>query len=430
MLTTFPNIELTKNRGWHTINLKNTSIQKMPYFQCRLATKEGHSFSQSFLASSHEEAKKYFESEGLCVLAVKRDWRRIEVPALPFKRKIKDRDFIMFNQELVALIKAGYPVLKGIDIIISRIKNIQLKEILMKVESEIRAGKSLSEAFLPFEKHFSKVYTASLMAGERSGNLAGTITRFIDYAKVIAQTKSSIRAALTYPTLLFFFSLGLLAILINFILPRFSSFYADFEAELPAITRGLMAFAVAVRDHLLYIFIFIVVLILAYFQMRKREKTNIILDRIKLKIPYVSGIWQESGVSLFCRTLNLLLEAGISLLSAVGISIQAVPNKFLMKKMDNLPEYIKNGESLSESLSKADFFAPLALDMIRVGETSANLEGMLADVADVYDERIRTKIQTLVSLIQPIMIICMGLLVAAMLLSVYLPIFNIIRITR
>jgi len=402
----------------------------MPHFQCRLATKEGHTFSQSFLASSHEEARKYFESEGLCVLAVKRDWRRLEVPVLPFKKKIRDRDFIMFNQEFVALIKAGYPVLKSMDIIINRMKVVRLKEILTKVEGEIRGGKSLSEAFLPHEKHFSKVYTASLMAGERSGNLAGTLTRFIDYATVIAQTKSSIRAALTYPTLLFFFSLGLLAILINFILPRFSLFYADFEAQLPAITRGLMAFSVAVRDNLLYIFVFIVLLILVYFQMGKREKTSVILDRIKLKIPYLNRIWLESGISLFCRTLNLLLEAGISLLAAVGISIQAVPNKFLVKKMDNLPDYIKNGESLSESLSKADFFSPLALDMIRIGETSANLEGMLADVADVYDERIRAKIQTLVSLIQPIIIIFMGLLVAAMLLSVYLPIFNIIRVTR
>ncbi len=402
----------------------------MPYFQCRLATKEGHTFSQSFLASSQQEAKKYFESEGLCVLAVRRDWKRIEVPALPFKKKIKDNDFIMFNQEFLALIKAGYPVLKSLDIIISRLKNVQLKEILMKVESEVRGGKSLSEAFLPHEKHFSKVYTATLMAGERSGNLAGTIIRFIDYAKVIAQTKKTIGAALTYPALLFFFSLGLLAILINFILPRFSLFYAGFEAELPGITRGLMAFALAVRDNFLYFLIFIVLLILANFQMKKGEKTNILLDRIKLKIPYVSQIWLESGISLFCRTLNLLLEAGISLLSSVGVSIQAVPNKFLVKKMDNLPEYIKNGESLSESLGKAGFFAPLSLDMIRIGETSANLEGMLADVADVYDERVRAKIQTLVSLIQPIIIIFMGLLVAAMLLSVYLPIFNIIRITR
>jgi len=136
----------------------------------------------------------------------------------------------------------------------------------------------------------------------------------------------------------------------------------------------------------------------------------------------------ESGISLFSRTLSLLLEGGISLLSAIGIAIQAVPNKFLVKKMNNLPEYIKNGEGLSDSLAKSDFFTPLALDMIRIGETSANLEGMLADVADVYDERIKAEIGTFVSLIQPIIIIFMGALIAGMLLSVYLPIFNIVRV--
>jgi type IV pilus assembly protein PilC len=401
----------------------------MPYFQCRLATKEGHTFSQSFLASTDDEARKYFESEGLCVLSVKKDWKKIQISVSPFKKKIKDRDFIMFNQELVALIKAGYPVLRCIEVIISRVENVHLKEMLLKVEGEIRGGKSLSEAFLHFENQFSKVYIASLMAGERSGNLAGVLNRFIDYKKVIIQTKSKIRAALMYPTLLLFFSFGLLAILINFILPRFSGFYADFEAELPAITRGLMAFSTSVRNHLLYVFLFIVILILVYFQMKRTENTNIILDKIKLRIPYANKIWSESGVSLFCRTLGLLLEAGISLLSSIGVSQQAVPNKFLVKKMKSLPESIKNGQALSDSLAKTSTFPPLALDMIRIGETSANLEGMLADVADVYDERIRTKIETFVSLIQPIIIIFMGLLVAAMLLSVYLPIFNIITVT-
>lgn len=402
----------------------------MPYFQCRLATKEGHTFSQSFLAPSDDEARKYFESEGLCVLSVKKDWKKIQISASLVKKKIKDRDFIMFNQELVALIKAGYPVLKSIEIIVSRVENVHLKEMLLKVESEIRGGKSLSEAFLHFENQFSKVYTAALMAGERSGNLAGVLNRFIDYRKVIIETKSKIRAALMYPTLLILFAFGLLAILINFILPRFSSFYADFEAKLPAVTRGLMAFSIFVREHLVYIVLFMAILFLVYFQMKRGERTNIVLDRIKLKIPYANKIWEESGVSLFCRTLSLLLEAGISLLSSIGVSGQAVPNKFLVKKMKSLPESIKNGQTLSDSLAKTDSFPPLALDMIRIGETSANLEGMLADVADVYDEKIKTKIETFVSLVQPIIIIFMGLLVAAMLLSVYLPIFNIITVVR
>jgi len=400
----------------------------MPYFVCRLAAEDGNIVSQPFFASSLGECRKHFEEEGFCVLSVKKDLKRIKISVLPFEKKIKDKDFIMINQELVALIKAGYPVLKSIEIIVKRVKNIHLKELLMKVESEIQEGKSLSEAFAPHEKDFSKVYIASLMAGERSGNLAGTINRFIDYAKVVSQTKSRIRSALTYPTLLILFSLLLMGVLINFILPRFTSFYADFEAELPVITRGLMSFSQTVRANFLFLIAFAFLLYLIYFLVKKSEKILVIRDRIKLKIPYGGAIWLESGVALFSRTLGLLLEAGISLVSAVGIAVQAVPNHFLIQKSRKLPEYIKEGESLSESLSKVGFFPALSLDMIRIGETSANLEGMLSDVADFYDEGIRRRIDTFVSLIEPIVIIFMGLIVAAMLLSVYLPIFNIIRV--
>jgi type IV pilus assembly protein PilC len=336
----------------------------------------------------------------------------------------------MFNQELVALIKAGYPILKSISIIISRIKNPQLKELLLTVENDIRAGKSLSEAFIPYEKNFSTVYTASLMAGERSGNLAGTLNRYVDYLKVISRTKSRIRSALAYPTILLVFSVLLFIVLINFILPRFSSFYADFEAQLPTITKVLMSFSVAVSGHFYFFLAFIILFFLTVIQLRRKEKGRLLIDSIKLRIPFGRSIWLESAISLFSRTLGLLLEGGISLLASIGIARNAVANRYLAGKMNNLPEDIKNGESLSESLRKAEFFTPLALDMVRIGETSANLEGLLAEVAEVYDERIRTRIDTFVNLIEPVIIIFMGLVVAAMLLSVYLPIFNIIRITR
>jgi len=163
----------------------------MPYYLCRVATEDGTVISESFLAPSYNECRKRFEQQGLCVLSIKRDWKKIEIPLLPFEKKIKNKDFILFNQELVALIKAGYPIVKSIDIIISRIKNHHLKELLMAIQGDIRSGKSLSEAFAPYEDQFSTVYLASLMAGERSANLDGTINRFIDYAKIISLAKST-----------------------------------------------------------------------------------------------------------------------------------------------------------------------------------------------------------------------------------------------
>jgi len=402
----------------------------MPYYFCRLASEEGKVFSESYLSSSRDECRKHFEQRGLCILSVKRDWKKITIPAQIFGKKIKDRELIMFNQELVALIRAGYPVLRSLEIIGSRVKNIHLQELLAKVENEIRQGKSLSEAFLPFERIFSPVYTASLMAGERSGNLAGTISRYIDYAKTIAQTKSRVKSALTYPALLLIFALILIGILVNFILPRFSEFYADFQSQLPGITRGLISFSLAAKKNILFLLGFVIGLALIYPRLKKNERFLVFRDKLKIKSPYGGPIWLESGIALFNRTLSLLLGAGITLLQSVGIAVQAVPNKFLIQKMRNLPDHIRDGNSLSDSLSKSGVFPSLSIDMTRIGETSANLEGMLRDVAELYEERIRAKIDNFVSLIQPVIIIFMGLIVAAMLLSVYLPIFNIIRVAR
>lgn len=402
----------------------------MPYYACRLATEDGTVLSRTFLAPTREDCLRHFEAEGFCILAVKRDWKRIEIPASPFEKRIKDRDFIMFNQELIALLRAGYPVPRCIGIIAGRVKNVHLKELLMKVEKEIRGGKSLSEAFSLVGKDLPTVYIASLMAGERSGNLGETIRRFIVYQKVISETKARIKRAFTYPALLLGLSLGLMALIVNFIIPRFSGFYQDFDAQLPGITRALVGLSIAMRAHALIILAVIAAGLIVMIQMRRRERNREQLDRLKLLVPFGRKIWLDSAVSLFSRTLSLLLEGGISLIQSLGIAQQAVPNRFLRGRLGNLPERIKNGETLSDSLEGAGFIDPLALDMIRIGETSANLEGMLRETAEVFDERIQARIDTFVTLIEPLVIIFMGVIVALMLMSVYLPIFNIIRVTH
>lgn len=402
----------------------------MPYYSCRIAGDDGRITSESILASSAEECRKSFESGGFLVLSVKRDWKKLRSQGFTFGRKIKDKDFILFNQELVALIKAGFPILRSLEVISSRVKNIYLKELLTDVAGEVKLGKALSEAFLPYEKHFSKVYIASLMAGERSGNLPGSLARYIQYAKVVSQTRSRIRSALAYPTVLIAFALVLMFALVNFILPKFADFYKSFEAQMPGITRLIMSFSMFMNMHWYLVPGILGAAVVAVVGLRRSPAFRVGLDRAKLRLPFGGALWTETAVGLFSRTLGLLLEAGISLLSAIGIAIQAMPNAYLVRKMDGVPDSIKNGDSLSDSLAKSGAVPPLALDMVRIGETSANLQGMLGDMADFYDERIRVKIDTLVSLIEPVVIIFMGLLVAGMLLSVYLPIFNVIRATK
>jgi type IV pilus assembly protein PilC len=402
----------------------------MPYYLCRITGEEGRIESRSILATSSAECRKTFESEGLFVLSVRRDWSRLGNLGFRLGRKVKDRDIILFNQELVAMIKAGYPILKSLESISSRVKNVYLKEILIEVAGEVKKGKALSEAFLPYEKLFSPVYTASLMAGEKGGNLPASIGRYIQYAKMVTQTRSRIKSAMTYPTVLIVFSAILMSILINFVLPKFAEFYSTYQAELPGITRFMIGFATALsRRWYVFAALFLAAAGLIL-RLRKRPDFLYRLDRAKLRLPFGRAIWLESGISLFSRTLGLLLEAGITLVAAIGIAIQAVPNTWIVRRMQDVPDHIKNGEGLSESLASSEAFPPLALDMVRIGENSANLQGMLGDMADFYDERVRGRIETLVTLVEPVVIILMGLAVAVMLLSVYIPIFNIIRVAR
>jgi type IV pilus assembly protein PilC len=402
----------------------------MPYYLCRIAGEDGRVDSRSILAPSAEECRRTFEAEGRLVLSVHRDWNRLANLGYGMGRKIKDRDIILLNQELVAMIKAGYPILKSLESISPRTKNVHLREILIDVAGEVKKGKALSEAFQPYERLFSPVYTASLMAGEKGGNLAGSIGRYIQYTKMVSQTRARIKSAMTYPTILIIFSFVLMSILINFVIPKFADFYKSFEADMPRITRFIMGFATTLSRRWYVIAAAVVAAVVAIARLRRRPDFRTQLDRLKLRVPFGRTIWLESGISLFSRTLGLLLEAGISLLAAIGIAIQAVPNAWLVQHMQDIPDHIKNGEGLSDSLAQSGAFPALALDMIRIGESSANLQGMLGDMADFYDERVRGKIETLVTLVEPVVIIVMGLVVAGMLLSVYIPIFNIIRIAR
>ncbi|MDI6697572.1 MAG: type II secretion system F family protein [Candidatus Saccharicenans sp.] len=400
----------------------------MPGFICRIITSDGRILKKTLQAASAEECRKALEAEGLYVLSIRKELKISEVRL--FGKRIKPAEFILFNQELVALLRAGYPVLKSLELVEKRVENPNLLDVIRKVEAEVRGGRTLSEAFAPYEGLFSKVYTASLMAGERSGNLPGSLARYIQYAKIIDQTRNRVRSALLYPTLLVIFSAVLVGLLVGLVLPRFATFYADFGAQLPALTRFLLKLAIFIRANLLWFGLFFLVLIFVYIIFRRRDSFIVFKDRLKLRLPFSRFLIQDSAVALYSRTLGLLLEAGITLLSSVGVAAFSVPNRFISSKLQSAGESLKNGQSLYDSLQKTEVLPQLAMDMIRIGESSANLPGMLTEVADFYDERLRDRIQTLVSLIEPVIIIFIGLVAAAMILSIYLPIFNIIRITR
>src|SRR5512140_549267 len=283
----------------------------MPYYLCRIAGEDGRVVSRSVLATAAEECRRTFEAQGLLVLSVRRDWNKLGNLGLGLGRKVKDRDIILFNQELVAMIKAGYPILKSLESISGRVKNVHLREILIDVAGEVKKGKALSEAFLPYEKVFTPIYTASLMAGEKGGNLPSSIGRYIQYAKMVTQTRSRIKSAMTYPTILIVFSFIVMGLLMNFVIPQFASFYTSFQSELPGITRFVMSVSTALSRHWYIMAAGLVAALGAFVRLRRRADFRYRLDRLQLRVPFGKTIWLASGISLFSRPLGLLLEAGI-----------------------------------------------------------------------------------------------------------------------
>lgn len=402
----------------------------MSSYTCRIADDAGTVLRRTYPALTPEDCRRHFESEGFCVLSVRRERRKLRSLLRGSDGKIKPRDFILFNQEFTAMIRAGFPVLRCLEAIGGRTKNSALKSVLGRVENDIRHGKALSEAFAPFEDRFTKVYTAALMAGEISGTLPETIGQYVSYAKTVDRTRRRVRSAMTYPALIICFSLALLFLLLNFVLPNFSEFYADFETKLPYLTSQLIKFSLFIRRNAIIWPILAAVLVYLYWRMKRKPEMRRKWDEMKLRVPLARPLIVESAVSLFSRTLSLLLGAGASLVEAVGLASQAIPNKYLAGRMEPVPAGIRNGESFSEALGKTAFFPPMALDLVRIGESSADLSGMLRELADVTEERIQQKLDTLVSLVEPVVIILTGVLVAGMLLAVYLPMFRIIQVAR
>lgn len=403
----------------------------MPIYNCKYSDERGKIQTLTLFARNREEAKKFIEAKGFLPLKIKFDiFSFFKNLRIILARKVRDNDFLLFNHEFVALIKSGTPILRAIDILSERTKDPLLREILFNVKEDIRKGKSPSEAFSPWQNYFSSIYIASLLAGERTGNLEGTIRRFLIYHKTLITVKRRIKYALAYPILLFLFAIVVLFVLLSFIIPRFASFYADFEAQLPSITRFLIDISKFLARNLKFFIIIILFLALMLEVARRKERGKYLIHKFLVKIPFLSDYIEKGSISIFSRTVGLLLEGGIPLVSALETAVKAIPNKFIAEKFSRVPKDVRGGESLSSSLEKTGLFPEISIEMIRVGESTASLPEMLSEVANFWDERMEERLSATVSLIEPVVILFMGVLIAGMLLSVYLPLFRIVTLVR
>jgi type IV pilus assembly protein PilC len=395
----------------------------MGEFVCRVADGNGRVFSHVEAAGTLDEARQKLVDRGLYVYSVQPRSSLLTGMVRKRERKVGGSDFLILNQQFNTLIKAGIPILRALDLLATRAASPRLRPIVSQIRDGVREGKSLSEA-VDEAGVFSKVYSTAILAGEKSGNLPSVLDYYIAYQRTSTGVKKKILATLVYPVLLVVVATGIVTYLVTFVIPKFASLYADLNVELPASTRLLVALTVSYRPYVLGAIGFVALLALGAFFWSRSEEGGATFDRLKFRLPVVGETLLKFQVAQFCRTLATLLAGGTPLVAGLQTAADAITSRLVRATVSDATQSVREGESLHSALASRSIMPELALDMIEVGESSGALAPMLTSVAEFYEEEVSLRLSALVSLIEPSILIVMGLFIAFILISLYLPIFS------
>lgn len=397
----------------------------MAEFICKIAQSSGRVIEEVFTANTEAELRARFHEQGCLIYTIRERGRLLTLGGKAKQRgKIKEDEFMIFNQQLVTLIKAGLPILRSLDLLIPRVENAHFRGLLDNIRERVKSGALLSEAF-EAQGEFSRVYTASLFAGEKSGNLEEVIQRYINYQKVSSSVRRKILASLVYPSVLVVLVTGLLTFILTFVIPKFQELYEGLNATLPGPTLFLIHFSSGLRSSLL---VLVPALMVGYLFLRVWLRSTAgrrSLDGLKLRLPIFGPVWLKFSIAQLSRTLSTLLAGGIPAVQALETSMQATTNQKISDAVLQAAQGVREGNSIAKSLEATALFPPLVIEMVEVGESTGALEHMLASVADFFDEEVNTRIAALLTLIEPAILVFMGSVIAFILIALYLPVFSL-----
>jgi type IV pilus assembly protein PilC len=399
-------------------------------FVARVGTTDGAVVEQRHRAISETALRRELEAKGLHVFGVKAARARLAF-ALPKRReKLASLEFLVFNQQLATLLKAGVPVLQSLELLQGAQSNPFFREVLARVLGDVKSGVALSEAFAAQGDQFPRLYCTTLMSGERSGELVTVLRRYIQHQQMLESVRRRVTSALTYPAVLLGLALALGTLLFVYVIPRFATFYMGFAGDLPLITRLVIETATATRRLAPLLLAGLVVGGGFLQRWLRSEVGRQWADAAKLKIPVVGGILHLFGLSQFVRSLATLLAGGTPMVQALETATSTVTNRAVGTPLARVAPRVREGQALWSSLNATGLFPELSLAMIQVGEATGALEEMLFNVGQFYDETIEVKLTRVVTLIEPAVLVLMGGLIATLLLSVYVPMFRMIQYAR
>jgi type IV pilus assembly protein PilC len=394
-------------------------------FRCRLVTATGEIVEGTYAADSEARLRHDFEVQGLHVLSLRKRSVLGGGSVLPKRRKISRHEFLVFNQEFATLLKAGMPLVQSIDLLRHQVVNPVFRGVLDDVHEKVRGGTALSDAFAGHGTLFPRVYTASLLAGERSGNLDAILRRYVVYEKVLDTVRRKTISALIYPVILVVLAVVLVGIIVLKVVPAFSDFYAGFNAELPLSTRIILGISQFAQQQFLLLAAGIAVGSVAFAAWIRQPGQRAQFDRALLTIPFVGETVRKFVTAQMARTLGTLLGGGIPLVNSLEVTARSVGNQHMGRELDVVTQNVREGQGLAASLAKRAVVPEVALKMIEVGESTGALQDMLSSLADFYDEEVETSVSRFVTLIEPMLLVSMGLVIAVLVLALYMPLFQL-----
>src|SRR5215467_14507045 len=396
----------------------------MSEFVCRVADADGRVFSHVEAANTLDEARQKLADRGLYVYSVEsRGGRLGALVRRRTGRQVGGSDFLILNQQFNTLIKAGLPILKALDLLATRATSPKLRPVVAQIRDQVREGKSLSEA-VDEAGVFSKVYSTAILAGEKSGNLPGVLDHYIGYQRVSTGVRKKILATLVYPCLLITVATVIVTYLVTGVIPKFALLYRDLNVELPTPTRILIALTVDYRFVFLGLVGLLVLTVVGLFLWSRSEMGGTAFDRFKFRLPIVGDTLLKFQVAQFSRTLSTLLTGGTPLVAALQTASDAITSRLLRSTVAEATQMVREGETLHGALASKGVMPEMAVDMIEVGESSGAISPMLNSVAEFYEEEVNLRLSAMVAVIEPVLLIIMGLFVAFILISLYLPIFS------
>jgi len=375
-------------------------------------------------ASSLTLAKEEASRQGLHVFKVTK--RGVDFSILSAFRKVVTIDqFLVFNQQLLALVRAGLPIVQSFEIMLERQKNLRFKAVLTDIRDKIKSGVALSDAFASFGSLFPPIYSTSLRAGERSGDLEGVIRRFLRYQKMISSLRKKVTTAMIYPAVLMIMMVVMIFVMMTNVIPKFSEFFSGLGAELPAMTRIMIRLSLSLRNNVIYVLGFVVAVIILQKLWLRTDSGRATFDRIKLKIPVVGPVLHRFAILQFTQSLGTLLSGGTPMVPSIEIASESIGNRHVGEHVGSIAQRVREGEPLWKSLDATGVMSDLAIEMIKVGESSGSLVEMLANASEFYDEEIEEQLARLMALIEPVILVILGSVIGLLLYAFYLPLFQL-----